>query len=64
MDFLTLDIEGPEYQVERAENRRLYIFILIFTNFYIFQVLLTIPWDKVNIRAIAVETFYMLPQVR
>jgi hypothetical protein len=33
VDFLSLDIEGPEYEV-----------------------LLTVPWDKVDIRAIAVET--------
>jgi hypothetical protein len=36
VDFLSLDIEGPEYDV-----------------------LLTIPWDKVDIRAIAVETQFL-----
>jgi hypothetical protein len=36
VDLLSLDIEGPEYDV-----------------------LLTLPWDKVDIRAIAVETQFL-----
>ena len=39
--FLSLDIEGPEYQV-----------------------LLNIPWDKVDIRALSVETQFLDPVTR
>ena len=41
VDFLSLDIEGPEYQV-----------------------LLNIPWDKVDIRALSVETQFLNPATR